>query len=251
MKNKIIAIIPARYSSTRIPRKPLIYLLGKTMIQHVYERARQSKYLTDILIATDSEEIKKVVENFGGKAVITLKEHPSGTDRIAEVAKNTDADIIINIQGDEPLISPKIIDKVIEPFLMNNNLLMTTVITKLNETDYNNPNVVKVVTDKNNNALYFSRSLIPYPQNKFKANHYKHIGIYAYIKEFLLTLVELPQSPLEHTESLEQLRVLENGYKIKCVYVEEDTIGVDTKEDVKKVILYLKGKNNDKKCRDN
>lgn len=240
MKNKIIAIIPARYGSTRLPRKPLIDLLGKTMVQHVYERARRSKYLTDILIATDSEEIKKVVENFGGKAVITLKEHPSGTDRIAEVAKNTDANIIINIQGDEPLISPKIIDKVIEPFLMSNDLLMTTVITKLNETDYNNPNVVKVVIDKNNNALYFSRSLIPYSKNKFETIYYKHIGIYAYIKDFLLTLVELPQSPLEHTESLEQLRVLENGYKIKCVYVEEDTIGVDTKEDVKKVILHLK-----------
>jgi 3-deoxy-manno-octulosonate cytidylyltransferase (CMP-KDO synthetase) len=249
---KILSIIPARYNSTRLLGKPLVDILGKTMIQHVYEKAKQSKYLTGILIATDSEKIKRVVENFGGNAVKTSKEHLSGTDRIAEVAKGADADIIVNIQGDEPLISPKTIDKVIEPFLRNNHILMTTVMTKLNEVDYNNPNVVKVVTDKNNNALYFSRSLIPYPRNKSKSIFYKHIGLYAYKKELLLRLAELPQSPLEQTESLEQLRVLENGYKIKCVYVEEDTISVDTKEDLKKVILKLKEMNeNDKKCRDN
>lgn len=248
---KILAVIPARYGSTRLLGKPLVDLLGKPMVQYVYEKAKLSKYLTDIIIATDSEKIKEVVENFGGKAAVTSKEHPSGTDRIAEVAKNVDADIIINIQGDEPLISPKSIDKAIEPFLMGNGILMTTVMTKLNEADYNNPNVVKLVTDKNNNALYFSRSLIPYPRIKFKTIFYKHIGLYAYDKEFLLTLVELPQSSLEQTECLEQLRVLENGYKINCVYVEEDSISVDTKEDLEKVILYLKEMNdNDKKSRD-
>jgi 3-deoxy-manno-octulosonate cytidylyltransferase (CMP-KDO synthetase) len=236
---KTIAIIPSRCGSTRLKEKPLVDILGKPMVIHVYERALRAKNLDEVLIATDSMKIKEIAESFGAKAVLTSEDHSSGTDRVSEAASLLDADVIVNVQGDEPLISPHTIDAIINPF-KEKDVMMTTPITSLKEEDYSNPNVVKVVVGHKYNALYFSRSLIPYPRNTFNSSPYKHIGVYAYRQEFLSKIVQLPQTPLEKTESLEQLRVLENGYKIRCVPVREDTISVDTQEDLDRVVSFLR-----------
>lgn len=238
---KAIAIIPARYGSTRFPGKPLADILGKPMIQHVYEKVARSKCINNVIVATDDERIKLAVEKFGGIAVLTAKNHITGTDRIAEIARSEDVDIVINVQGDEPLISSNSIDIIIEPLLKNPHIYMSTLMTCLPLNDYHNPNIVKVIVNRYCDALYFSRSLIPYSRSKDDIFRYKHIGLYAYKREFLLDFVNLPQGPLEKSESLEQLRALENGYKIRCIYVEEDTIGVDMPADLTRVILKLRG----------
>lgn len=229
---KILCVIPARYASTRLPGKPLADIAGKPMIRRVYERASLAKKPTEVLVATDHEAVFQTVENFHGHVMMTSAHHTNGTDRLAEVArKYTDVDVIINVQGDEPLIEPSIIDELATAF-DDETLQMATVMTPMQEEEKNNPNAVKVVTDLNGYALYFSRSLMPYPRNDHQVPVYKHIGIYAYRREFLLKYAAMEPTPLERTESLEQLRVLENGYRIKVLKTDFCFVGVDTKDDL-------------------
>lgn len=233
---KIICVIPARYASTRLPGKPLADIAGKPMIVRVYERALKAKIPSEVIAAVDDERVFSAVEKAGGKVVMTKKDHPTGTDRLAEVAqKFPDVDVIINIQGDEPLIDPDIIDALAKQFENNPELQMATVKTPMQEDEKNEPSNVKVITDKNDYALYFSRSLIPYPRNDVGVTVYKHIGIYGYKRDFLLNYAKMAPTPLEQTESLEQLRALENGYKIKVITTDKHFVGVDTKEDLQRV----------------
>ena len=238
---KILCVIPARYASTRLPGKPLADIVGKPMIQHVYERSAQATIPQQVVVATDDEKVFQAVQQFGGKVVMTSSEHQTGTDRLAEVAsKYAEVDVIINVQGDEPLINPKVIDELAQEFLNDTALQMASVMSIMDTEDYQNPNAVKVVTDLNNNALYFSRSLLPYPRVAGKVNVYKHIGIYAYKKDFLLKFAKLEPTPLEQSESLEQLRALENGYKIKMIKTKSKFIGVDSIEDLQTVNELLR-----------
>lgn len=234
-----VGIIPARYSSTRLPGKPLADINGKPMIQWVYENSNRSN-LDRVIVATDDERVENAVKDFGGEVVMTSKDHLNGSSRLAEVARKIKADIIVNIQGDEPCISPTVIDKVLEAF-EDKKCLMSTLKTRIiDKNDIDNPNCVKVITDINDGALYFSRSPIPYNRDGLKINYYKHLGIYAYKKEFLLDYIKMKPTELELSESLEQLRVLENGYKIKVLETEEKLVGVDTLEDLEKVREILK-----------
>lgn len=237
---KFLGVIPARYKSTRLEGKPLKDICGYPMIQWVYQRAKLS-LLDDVVVATDDYKIKEVVESFGGKVVITSEEHPNGTSRVAEVCrKMKDYDVIINIQGDEPLIEPEMINQLINAFKEAPSLVMTTLKERINNFRLiENPNIVKVVTDKNDMALYFSRSPIPYPREKNEKIYYKHIGIYGYKRTFVIEYSSMEETLLEKSESLEQLRVLENGYKIKVVETPYKVIGVDTKEDLDRVIDYI------------
>ncbi|MEN6412071.1 MAG: 3-deoxy-manno-octulosonate cytidylyltransferase [Veillonellales bacterium] len=230
----ILCVIPARYSSTRLPGKPLADIAGKPMIQHVYERAKQAKRPTKVIVATDHQLVYDAVKKFGGEVMLTAANHPTGTDRLAEVAAAyTQADVIINVQGDEPLIEPSIIDQLAAVFDEDEQLHMATLMTPMEESEYNSPDAVKVVTDLNGYALYFSRSFIPYPRvNQPNVPVYKHIGIYAYRRDFLLTFARLDATPLEQTESLEQLRALEHGYRIKVLKTGFKSIGVDTAADL-------------------
>ena len=242
-KKTIDIVIPARFGSTRFPGKTITRIQGKPLILFVLQRSSMVNGIRNIIVATDDTRIFEIVDSFGFQVVMTSKDHKCGTDRIAEVAKDLDADIIINIQGDEPLIEPRAVETIIKNMVKHKDVQMATLITNLKPEDYDNPNAVKVVKDKNDFALYFSRSLIPYPRNKSDINHYKHIGLYGYRKDFLLKFVKMEQTPLEKVESLEQLRALENGYKIKLVYTDYDSIGVDTPEDLERVkkILAEKG----------
>ncbi|MDI6783846.1 MAG: 3-deoxy-manno-octulosonate cytidylyltransferase [bacterium] len=244
---KILGVIPARYGAIRFPGKPLADICGKPMVLHVYDRAKQAKSLTDLVVATDDTRIFSVVEQAGGKAIMTSSEHQSGTDRLGEVASKLDVDIIVNVQGDEPLLEPKMIDEAVQPLLDDKTVLMATLKKRIADPeDLHNPNIVKVVCDKDGFALYFSRSLIPYPKTGWKdasihgltegeLAFYKHIGLYVYRKELLLQFTKLSVSTLEKIEGLEQLRVLDNGYKIKVVETQFDTIAVDTPEDLERV----------------
>ena len=233
---KSICVIPARYSSTRLPGKPLREICGVPMICRVWERASRAKSVSEVIVATDDERILAAVENYGGRAMMTRADHKTGTDRLAEVAeKFPDAEVVVNVQGDEPLIEPALIDELIAQFA-DKNLHMATVATELKDaSEMKNPNNVKVVLDRNNDALYFSRSLIPYLRNEGKSKIFKHIGIYAYRREFLLTYAKMNSTPLEQSESLEQLRALENGYKIRVIISANKFVGVDTEEDLKLV----------------
>ncbi|MFH1063300.1 MAG: 3-deoxy-manno-octulosonate cytidylyltransferase [Candidatus Omnitrophota bacterium] len=243
---EVIGVIPARYGSTRLHAKALADIWGKPMIQHIYERAKEASVLDDVIIATDDVRIKEAVDKFGGKVVLTSKEHSSGTERLTEVVFDLDVKIVVNIQGDEPLIQPSMINDVVYALLENKNLVMSTLKHRITDAeDYTNPNVVKVVTTKDNFALYFSRSPIPNILRKNSKNvpdFYKHLGIYAYTKDFLLTFKGLKTSKLEEAESLEQLRALEHGYQIKVIETKHSTISVDTEEDLKRVIETLKPK---------
>ncbi len=234
---KALCIIPARYASTRLPGKPLKDICGKPMICRVYDRAKLAKSVDEVIVATDDERIFQAVEKNHGRAMMTRADHKTGADRLAEVAeKFSDVDVIVNVQGDEPLIEPSLIDELIAQFESDAALQMATVAVELHDEDeMKNPNNVKVIFDKQNNALYFSRSLIPYPRNVGKAKVYKHIGIYAYRRNFLLDYAKMPSTPLEESESLEQLRALENGYKIRVIISDCKFIGVDTEEDLKLV----------------
>ncbi|WP_346353580.1 3-deoxy-manno-octulosonate cytidylyltransferase [Azotosporobacter soli] len=237
---KILCVIPARYASTRLPGKPLADIAGKPMIQHVYERASLADTPDEVLVATDHPLVEAAVKKFGGRVVMTAPDHPTGTDRLAEVlAGRSDIDIVINVQGDEPLLAPEIIDALADAFHKEPQLNMATMKTRMAEDEYDNPNAVKVVTDQNDYALYFSRSVLPYPRNKTGQPVYKHVGVYAYRREFLLRYAALPPTPLEQTESLEQLRALENGYRIKVLTTEAKFIGVDTPEDLAAVNALL------------
>ena len=240
----IIGVIPARYASTRLKGKVLADINGKPMIQHVWERAKKSKFLNDLLIASDSELVLKKAKTFGAKTVLTAAHHPSGSDRVAEAVQILDVDVVINIQGDEPLIEAKAIDDLAQAMKEAPACVAATLIKAITrEEDLNDPNCVKVVVDQNKNALYFSRSVIPYNRDGIKfssINYFQHLGIYAYRKDFLLTFINLPKSSLEKIEQLEQLRVLEAGYKIKTVLTDIQTIGVDTKEDLIRAREFLK-----------
>jgi len=237
-KQKVIGVIPARYASSRFPGKIIARIAGKPMIQRVYEQAVKSQLLDQLIVAVDDQRIQKCVEDFGGKAIMTGTNHQSGTDRIAEVVEKLDDCIVVNIQGDQPLFDPVMIDEAVQPLLDDPLLQMSTLKIKIGEEDYYDPAVVKVVVDENDNALYFSRSLIPYNQKFKDVNVYEHVGLYVYRKQFLLEISKLPQSHLEQIESLEQLRVLEKGYKIKVIETKSDRnagISVDTPEDLAKV----------------
>lgn len=229
----ITIIIPARYASTRLEGKPLLKAKGKTIIQWVYEKAKQSKLASDVIVATDDKRIFDEVESFNGKACMTSTEHKCGSDRLVEVLnKYEDIKIAVNVQGDEPMIQPESIDKAIETLINDDNADISTLIRKIDtEEEINNPNTVKAVTDNNGYALYFSRSPIPYERNKNQAESFAHIGLYVYRREALLKMSKLPQSPLEKAESLEQLRALQNGMKIKTAAVNYKPVGIDTKED--------------------
>ncbi len=240
---KVLCVIPARYASTRLPGKPLSLIAGKPMIQHVYERACQAQRPDEVVVATDNELVEQAVTAFGGKAMMTSPDHPSGTDRLAEVAlQYPDVDVIVNVQGDEPMIPPAVIDDLAQCFEVDPELNMATMKVRMKEEEYDDPSAVKVVTDQSGYALYFSRSLMPYPRNKpedYKV--FKHVGIYAYRRDFLLKYAALAPTPLERAESLEQLRALENGYKIKVLESDFHGIGVDTPEDLAAVnVLFAK-----------
>lgn len=238
-ENIVIGVIPARYKSTRLPGKPLLEISGKPMIQCVYESAGRSKYLTEVIVATDDKRIYECVKNFGGKTVMTSAKHKSGTDRICEVIKNHKADIIVNIQGDEPFIDFKNIDKAIEPLLKDKTINISTLAIKIiDKKEISDPNKVKVVFDKNNYAIYFSRSVIPFDRDNCKPDYFKHIGLYVYRKSYILKYINLKQTKLESAEKLEQLRILENGERIKVVVTKKDSFSIDTIEDYKKFKNY-------------
>ncbi|MBD3878979.1 MAG: 3-deoxy-manno-octulosonate cytidylyltransferase [Quinella sp. 1Q5] len=240
---KSICVIPARYSSTRLPGKPLKDICGKPMICRVWERARRAKSVAEVIVATDDERILRAVEENHGRAMMTRADHKTGTDRLAEVAeKFPDVEVVVNVQGDEPLIEPGLIDELVEQFVADKNLQMATVATELTDADeMNNPNNVKVVIGKNNDALYFSRSLIPYPRNVGKSSVFKHIGIYAYRRQFLIDYAKMTPTPLEQAESLEQLRALENGFRIRVIKSSCQFVGVDTEEDLRLVNEIYRG----------
>ncbi len=237
---KVLGVIPARYASTRFEGKPLADICGKTMIEWVYKRAIRSN-LDKVVVATDDDRIYNAVKEFGGEVVMTSNKHKTGTDRIAEVAeKYCEFDVIVNIQGDEPLIEPEMLNQITDSF-HNNETIMATFKHKIeNSDDIKNSNVVKVITDKNSNAIYFSRSPIPYNRDGSDIAYYRHIGIYAYRMNFLKKYTKLKPTILEKTESLEQLRVIENGYKIKVVNTEFIIKGVDTPSDLEAIVNYIK-----------
>jgi 3-deoxy-manno-octulosonate cytidylyltransferase (CMP-KDO synthetase) len=231
-----IGVIPARYGATRFEGKLLKDLCGKPVIQHVYERAKKARHLDDLVIAADDERILKAVQAFGGKAVLTSKSHTTGTDRLAEVVNAIDVRIVVNIQGDEPLIHPFIIDDLVAAMKADPTVAMATVVKKSHSAEeFRSRDVVKAVVNEKGDALYFSRSPIPTlltPSNDPDKFFYKHIGIYAYNKDFLFTFKKLTPSMLEKNERLEQLRALENGYRIRVIETKFETVGVDTPEDL-------------------
>jgi 3-deoxy-manno-octulosonate cytidylyltransferase (CMP-KDO synthetase) len=237
MKIKTLGVIPARYAAQRFPGKPLALIAGKSLVQRVYEQAAKAKRLDKIVVATEDTRILEAVEKFGGDAMLTSPDCATGTDRVAEIARAVDAELVLNIQGDEPLMRPEMIDQLVEGMQKDTGCVMGTLARKINAAEQlTNPNVVKVVVGRNGNALYFSRSQIPYVRDatdQFRGGtFYKHLGIYAFRREFLLKFVALPASELEKTEKLEQLRALENGYAIKVLITPHDSIGVDRPEDV-------------------
>lgn len=242
---RVVAIIPARYASTRFPAKPLADILGKPMIQHVYERTQRASLVDEVIIATDDERILAAALNFGANAVLTSPRHETGTDRLAEVAAElSDTALIVNVQGDEPLIEPEMIDTAIAPLQENPNISMGTLMARIDtQDDFTNPNVVKVVADQQGMALYFSRSSIPHTRDAAAGSMqmlgYKHIGLYVYRRDFLLRYPQLDPTPLEQAEKLEQLRALEHGYKIHVALTEHQSLGVDTPEDLEKVKATL------------
>lgn len=235
MPTRILGVIPARFASSRFPGKSLAPLAGKPVLQHVYERASQARYLTNLIIATDDDRIAKAARMFGAQVQMTRPDHLSGTDRVAEVAASDHAAVIVNIQGDEPLIDPAAIDAATLALLDDPELSMATLSKRIEvPSEVNNPNVVKVVANLAGDAIYFSRCPIPYLRDG-GAIHYKHIGLYVYRREFLLAYSGLPVGPLEQAERLEQLRAIENGYRIRVVETEYESLGVDTPEDLERI----------------
>ena len=248
---KVLAVIPARYASERLPAKVLAPLLGKPMIQWTWEQARRASRVDEVVVATDDERVLKAVEQFGGHAIMTAPDHASGTDRVAEAAAESTAQLIVNLQGDEPLMHPETIDRAIKPFLEDDNLAMSSAKVEIQEAEsYLNPNVVKVVCDDQDFACYFSRSPIPYYRGReplleewrqtgvrppaLQPAPYKHLGLYVYRTDFLQAFARLPRPAVEDAEKLEQLRALAWGFKIKVVTTPHDSIGVDTAEDLRK-----------------
>ncbi|HYT55452.1 MAG TPA: 3-deoxy-manno-octulosonate cytidylyltransferase [Verrucomicrobiae bacterium] len=253
----VVAIIPARYGSTRLPGKPLADIGGKPMIQHVYESASKARELDRVVVATDDRRVEQAVRSFGGEVMMTSKHHASGTDRLAEVARKIRADWLVNVQGDLPFIRADTIVRAIRPLRRDRTIPMGTVCTAIyEEEEWRNANIVKVLTDRAGFALYFSRSPIPYVRNsvidpyhkKMRADRrvwgYRHLGLYVYRRDFLLKFARLRPTALEQIESLEQLRALENGYRIYVAEVDESGVEVDTPADLKKAERYLKAQLN-------
>ena len=240
---KVVVVIPARYASTRLPGKPLVSLAGKPMIQHVYERAKLSTRANRVIVATDDERIVKAVAGFGGEARMTRADHRTGTERVAEVAAHEQGDMFVNVQGDEPLLDPAAVDTAIASLLEEPAAAISTVATAIKTpADIMDPNVVKTVLDFDSNALYFSRAPIPWVRDtasKIQVRHWKHLGLYVFQREALLEYPTLPQGELERIEQLEQLRWLENGWKIRVAEVEHDAVSVDVPEDVARVEKLL------------
>jgi 3-deoxy-manno-octulosonate cytidylyltransferase (CMP-KDO synthetase) len=241
---KIVAVIPARYASTRLPGKPLVPLAGKPMIQRVYERAKRAARVSRVIVATDDERIVKAVEVFGGEARMTRSDHRTGTERVAEVAAREEGDVFVNVQGDEPLLDPVAVDTAIASLLEEPSAAISTVATPIKTpADIMDPNVVKTVLDFDGNALYFSRAPIPWVRDttsKVQLRHLKHLGLYVFQREALLEYPTLPRGELERIEQLEQLRWLENGWKIRVAEVEHDAVSVDVPEDVARVEKLLR-----------
>ena len=237
---KVIGVIPARFSSIRFTGKVLADLGGKPIVQHVWENAKNSKLLDDLIIAADNEKVVEAAKDFGAKVIYTSPDQPSGTDRLIEVVNPIDVEVIVNIQGDEPMVRPEMIDELARTILEDKDVYMATLAKRIeDENEIKNPNVVKLIKDKNGFALYFSRAVIPYPRFRNTPQYFKHLGLYAYTKDFLFEFANLPKSHLEETEGLEQLRVLESGYKIKVVETKFDTIGIDTPEDLEKARIAM------------
>ncbi|MFO7831555.1 MAG: 3-deoxy-manno-octulosonate cytidylyltransferase [Desulfuromonadaceae bacterium] len=242
---RVVAIIPARYASTRFPAKPLADIHGKPMVQHVYERTKRASLVDDVIIATDDERIFTAAQSFGARVMLTSAQHETGTDRLAEVAAELpDVELVVNVQGDEPMIEAEMIDSAIDPLLWNTNVSMGTLMTRIDtQEEFINPNVVKVVTDLSGLALYFSRSPIPCVRDAGSCvpqiTAYRHIGLYVYRREFLLRYPELEPTPLEQAEKLEQLRALEHGYRIHVALTPHQSVGVDTPEDLEMVKAAL------------
>ena len=240
---KVVAIIPARYASTRLPAKPLADIAGKPMVQHVYERAARAKLVDEVIIATDDDRIVAAVKPYGSRVVMTPAALQTGSDRIAHVARTLpDADIIVNVQGDEPLLAPEMVDEAVRPLVENSEIVAGTLVRQMDDAaDLTNPGIVKVVLDRAGFALYFSRSPIPFgrdiPRAEWAEKHryYKHIGLYVFRRAFLLTFAALPQTMLEQAEKLEQLRILEHGYRIRATVTQYDSIPVDTHADLERV----------------
>jgi 3-deoxy-manno-octulosonate cytidylyltransferase (CMP-KDO synthetase) len=238
-KPEVVIVIPARFGSTRLPGKPLVSLAGKPMIQRVYERAKMAQLADRVIVATDDERIVKAVESFGGTAQWTRADHRTGTERVAEVAAHEKGDLFVNVQGDEPLLDPLAVDTAVNALLEEPAAAISTVATPIKAPrDIMDPNVVKTVLDFDNNGLYFSRAPIPWVRDtasKIQVRHLKHLGIYVFQRDALLEYPTLPQGELERIEQLEQLRWLENGWKIRVAEVEHDTVSVDVPEDVARV----------------
>jgi 3-deoxy-manno-octulosonate cytidylyltransferase (CMP-KDO synthetase) len=240
---RVVVVIPARYGSTRLPGKPLMALAGKPMIQRVYERAKLARRADRIIIATDDERIVQAVEAFGGEARMTRADHRTGTERVAEVAAHEAGEVFVNVQGDEPLLDPGAVDAAVNSLLEEPAASISTVATPIKTpADIMDPNVVKTVLDFDGNALYFSRAPIPWVRstaNKIQVRHLKHLGLYVFQRDALLEYPTLPQGELERIEQLEQLRWMENGWKIRVAEVEHDAISVDVPEDVARVEKLL------------
>lgn len=241
---KVVVVIPARYASTRLPGKPLLPLAGKPMIERVYERAKLAQRVNRVLVATDDERIVEAVERFGGEARMTRSDHRTGTERVAEVAAHEAGDLFVNVQGDEPLLDPVALDTAVASLLEEPAAAIATVATPIKTpADIMDPNVVKTVLDFDCNALYFSRAPVPWVRDtasKIQVRHLKHLGLYVFQREALLEYPTLPQGELERVEQLEQLRWLENGWKIRVAEVEHDAVSVDVPEDVARVEELLK-----------
>jgi 3-deoxy-manno-octulosonate cytidylyltransferase (CMP-KDO synthetase) len=239
----VIVVIPARYGSTRLPGKPLVHLAGQPMIQRVYARAKLAQTVHRVIVATDDQRIIKAVESFGGEARMTRPDHRTGTERVAEVAAHEPGDVFVNVQGDEPLLDPTAIDTAVSALLSDSGTSVSTVATPIKlPADIMDPNVCKVVLDFDENALYFSRAPIPWVRDsaaKLQVRHLKHLGLYVFRRDALLEYPTLPQGELERIEQLEQLRWLENAWKIRVAEVEHDAISVDVPEDVARVEKLL------------
>jgi 3-deoxy-manno-octulosonate cytidylyltransferase (CMP-KDO synthetase) len=240
----VVAVIPARYGSSRLPGKPLASIAGRPMIQHVVERVRQAQNVNRVVVATDDERIKKAVEGFGGEAVLTRSDHRTGTDRVAEVAMHLQAEIYVDIQGDEPLIDPATIDAVAAEMLQDASVKIATPCSAIvQQAEIMDPNIVKAVRDFEGNALYFSRAPIPWVRDTKEpvaVKHWKHIGLYAFRRDVLLEFPTLPPGDLERVEQLEQLRWLENGFRIRLVETEYDAVSVDVPADIDRVEQLLR-----------
>lgn len=230
---KILCIIPSRILSTRLERKPLLPIQGKPMVQWTYENAKRSKILDDVIVATDSDEIAEAIHKIGGTVVMTDPAYPTGSERVAAVAEAyPEADVIINLQGDEPFIKPSMLEQLVQPYLDGETPEMTTLAYPLDKDKYHAPGSVKVITDKHNNAIYFSRSPIPYYRSTdTEAPVFNHMGLYAFRRDFLMLYKTLPQTQLEKVECLEQLRVIEHGYKIRVCFTQEKTLEINTPEE--------------------